>query len=130
MLFCSCTDKPGHQNAMCKQSLEQFAASSQACQLHYYWPHHIPAGSSRSPAADSSWPWRSSPALEVQPSPGVHRASSAFPSGTYRQIMSPGHITVSSCKASGNFTSPGLLQDVNMPDPKLPVLNLNSPFAR
>lgn len=62
-------------------------------------------------------------ALGVQPSPrdlGTHWASSAFPSVTYRQIMSTKCIPVKSCKASENFTPPGLLQDVYRPDPKPP----------
>lgn len=62
-------------------------------------------------------------ALGVQPSPrdlGAHRASSAFTSVTYRQIMSTKCIPGKSCKASANFTSPGLLQDVYMPDPRPP----------
>lgn len=79
MLPCTCTDKSGHQNARYKQSLEQFAGSSQACQLQN------PPITSQLVLQEPCC--RLQLALGVQPSPqdlGTLRASSASTSLTYR----------------------------------------------
>lgn len=127
MLSCTCTDKSGHQNARYKQSWEQFAGSSQACQLLYYWPYHIPAGPSRSPAADSSCPWGSSPAHGTwahtgpalqshQPPTDKSWALSAFLSVHVRPV---GILHLLGCYRMSICLIPNF-----------PVFNLNSPFVR